>query len=223
MESTAVLTNKEKQVLDSQREIEWLRRQIDQYQRALATEPSESDNHTEHDLCNTIDRLRAELDVMTQFNLSRKCLTRNLDASYHTLNTLFSGPSDHDSMERRRLVTERLQERDELTVLILRIVDQLKKARVQLTKTQAKVMDTHIINRQLVQAIQRVRNQRSEGIAREASQITVRPEVMDDMVNRLEIARNVLMGLMLESGIDWANDERWLQVMLKLGDQVEEA
>lgn len=40
----------------------------------------------------------------------------------------------------RRLVTEKLEERDELTVVILRIVDQLKKARVQLAKTQAKVM-----------------------------------------------------------------------------------
>ncbi|CDS10440.1 hypothetical protein LRAMOSA03116 [Lichtheimia ramosa] len=141
MASAPVLTNKEKQVLASQREIEWLRRQIDQYQSALAPAPTESNDDAEQDLCNTIDRLRAELDVMTQFNLSRKCMTRNLDASYHTLNTLYAGPSDHDSMERRRLVTEKLQERDELTVVILRIVDQLKKARVQLAKTQAKVME----------------------------------------------------------------------------------
>lgn len=45
--------------------------------------------------------------------------------------------------ETRRLVTERLQERDELTLLILRITDQLKKARVQLAKTQAKVLGNH--------------------------------------------------------------------------------
>lgn len=101
MASAPVLTNKEKQVLASQREIEWLRRQIDQYQSALAPAPTESNDDAEQDLCNTIDRLRAELDVMTQFNLSRKCMTRNLDASYHTLNTLYAGPSDHDSMERR--------------------------------------------------------------------------------------------------------------------------
>lgn len=104
MASTPVLTNKEKQVLDSQREIDWLRRHIDHYQRALAPEPTESIDHSAEDLCNTIDRLRAELDVMTQFNLSRKCMTRNLDASYHTLNTLYAGPSDHDTMERRYYV-----------------------------------------------------------------------------------------------------------------------
>lgn len=102
MASTPVLTNKEKQVLDSQREIDWLRRHIDHYQRALAPpEQTESIDHSAEDLCNTIDRLRAELDVMTQFNLSRKCMTRNLDASFHTLNTLYGGPSDHDTMERR--------------------------------------------------------------------------------------------------------------------------
>lgn len=101
-----------------------------------------------------------------------------------------------DPFETRRLVTERLQERDELTLLILRITDQLKKARVQLAKTQAKVMgklggdrspcqadsfgiviDAHITNRQLIEDIQRIRNQQLEEIAKEASQVTVRPEV----------------------------------------------
>lgn len=211
MASAPVLTNKEKQVLASQREIEWLRRQIDQYKSALAPAPTESNDDAEQDLCNTIDRLRAELDVMTQFNLSRKCMTRNLDASYHTLNTLYAGPSDHDSMERRygyrsnvdmdtqpthrRLVTEKLEERDELTVVILRIVDQLKKARVQLAKTQAKVMgkpsaiswsplmidscalDSHLTNRHLTESIQRTRERQLEEIAKEPSHVSVRPEV----------------------------------------------
>lgn len=39
------------------------------------------------------------------------------------------------------------------------------------------IIDTHITNRQLIEEIQRIRTRQLEEIAKEASQVTVRPEV----------------------------------------------
>ncbi|CAO3686887.1 unnamed protein product [Umbelopsis ramanniana] len=38
--------------------------------------------------------------------------------------------------------------------------------------------------------------------------------------NMLEFARNVLQGIIVESGIDWSEDERWLQVIMAVGEEV---
>ncbi|KAJ2960028.1 hypothetical protein NQZ79_g4620 [Umbelopsis isabellina] len=38
--------------------------------------------------------------------------------------------------------------------------------------------------------------------------------------NMVEFARNVLQGIIIESGIDWAEDERWMDVMLSAGEEI---
>ncbi|CAO3681394.1 unnamed protein product [Umbelopsis vinacea] len=38
--------------------------------------------------------------------------------------------------------------------------------------------------------------------------------------NMVEFARNVLQGLIIESGIDWSGSDRWLEAMLSVGEEV---
>ncbi|KAI9280582.1 hypothetical protein BC943DRAFT_330704 [Umbelopsis sp. AD052] len=38
--------------------------------------------------------------------------------------------------------------------------------------------------------------------------------------NMLEFARNVLQGVIVESGIDWSESDRWLQVILTVGEEI---
>jgi len=38
--------------------------------------------------------------------------------------------------------------------------------------------------------------------------------------NMVEFARNVLQGLIVESGIDWSENDRWLEVILSVGQEV---
>ena len=113
-----LLTPKEKQVLDSQREIDWLKRQIEEYEQALepAPEPDtmlstvrnmegDQENSNPVDTIelhkDVIDELREKLDVMTQFNLSKNSLTQAIDASHNVLKAFYPGNVDHDSFERR--------------------------------------------------------------------------------------------------------------------------
>lgn len=120
-----IVTAKERQILDSQREIDWLKRQIAHYEQILSSAPpsssepapppssdsQENDNAPSKD---SLDTLRAQLDVLCQFNMSKECLTRSLDASHYVLKALYPPISDHASMARKhvnpgRRFTETLQ------------------------------------------------------------------------------------------------------------------
>ncbi|KAI7849427.1 hypothetical protein BDC45DRAFT_540148 [Circinella umbellata] len=242
-----LLTPKEKQVLDSQREIDWLKRQIEQYEQALEPTPEpdtmlstvrdilDDEEHsnpvdTIEKHKDVIDELREKLDVMTQFNLSKNSLTQAIDASHNVLKALYPGNVDHDSFERSREIKIKINERDELTSLFLKGFEQLRKVKTELTQTQAKIIESHQENRELVQSIQDAKNEALLEFERQAnderdimaSQVTDRSERLSDHQHRLEIARNVLMGLILESDINWTNDDHYLQVMQEIGDELEE-
>ncbi|KAI9491858.1 hypothetical protein BDB00DRAFT_467870 [Zychaea mexicana] len=168
MQNHQLLTPKEKQVLDSQREIDWLKRQIQQYEQKLdsspdlesmlSLKPSEEDNTIESHK-ETIDELREKLDVMTQFNLSKDSLTNAVDASHNVLRSLYRGLVDHDSFERSRAVKVKIDERDELTSLFLTGYEQLRKAKNELALTQAKIIDCHQENRELMQTLRDLKEQ----------------------------------------------------------------
>lgn len=155
MASSNILTAKEKQVLASQREIDWLERQIDRFQTALASPPSTpspspsaseepQESQIIHDAIQArkqaIDELRTQLDVMTQFNLSKEAMLRAIDASYYTLNSLYPKESDHDTMERHRQIREQIDIRDDIIVSIMQLLKSLRKTKNNLAQVQTRVI-----------------------------------------------------------------------------------
>ncbi|KAI9254453.1 hypothetical protein BDA99DRAFT_518447 [Phascolomyces articulosus] len=243
MQSNQLLTPKEKQVLDSQREIDWLKRQIQQYEQALEPAPEMETMLSAgrlEDLENldpiesnkdVIDELREKLDVMTQFNLSKDALTEAIDATHNVLKSLYPGQVDHDSFERSRAVKIIIEERDNLTSLFLTGLEQLRKVKNELAQTQARIIESHQENRELVQSIRDIKEQIAQDLDEQRSrderdimdsQISDQTDRISDYKYRLEIARNVLMGIILESGIEWTTDDHYLQVMQEIGDETED-
>ncbi|KAI8138897.1 hypothetical protein BJV82DRAFT_717078 [Fennellomyces sp. T-0311] len=231
-----LLSPKEKQILDSQREIDWLKRKIKKYEKELEPPPeinvtlaaAELHEPTKESYKDTIDELREKLDIMTQFNVSKECLTSAIDASHHVLKSLYPGEIDHDSFKRSQAVKIMIRERDELTSLFLNGLEQLRKTKNEIAQTQAKAVERLQENRELVQSIREVKEQLVQelevpsGTGLLGSQTAEPSERIDDYRTRLEIARNVLRNLILESGIDYLYDDHWYQVMAEIGDELKD-
>ncbi|KAG0172244.1 hypothetical protein DFQ28_001506 [Apophysomyces sp. BC1034] len=227
------LTKKERQVLDSQREIDWLKRQIQQYEYALDA-PSDTsqtvpDTPSEEDLLRykeRVDGLRNQLDVIAQFNLSKDCMTRNLDASHFTRCALYPIDADYNQLKRSQQVEDAVNERDQLVIEFMQLLDQLQKVKIKLAHTQRQITETHLENRELTQSLRQLNedelNDRTSAVSLTSSQdADGLADRMHEMRDRLEIARNVLIGLILESNIDYVDDEYWSGVMQRIGNELD--
>ncbi|KAF7728423.1 hypothetical protein EC973_006101 [Apophysomyces ossiformis] len=237
------LTKKERQVLDSQREIDWLQRKIQQYEQALASPSSPSlpsssssslrsslpDIPTEEDLLHyksRVDGLRNQLDVIAQFNLSKDCMTRNLDASHFARCALYPIDADYNQLQRSQQVEDAIHERDALVTEFMQQLDQLQKLKIKLANTQRQITETHLENRQLMISLQQTNegdmNDRTSSVSLTSSQDPDGlAERVHEMRDRLEIARNVLIGLILESNIDYIEDDYLSSVMQRLGNELD--
>lgn len=188
--SNNLLSVKENQVLASQREIDWLERQIDRLQTALESSPLAEPPSTSGDDAQeirdqiqarkeAIDDMRTQLEVTTQFNLSKESMLRVIDSSFHTLKSLYPEESDHDTMERHRRIREQIEVRDDIVVSIMQLLRSLRKTKNHLAQVQTKVIgnfvgkeqkrdrrliytvpkEHHQENRQLMKAIEEAKQQ----------------------------------------------------------------
>ncbi|KAL1928453.1 hypothetical protein VTP01DRAFT_2809 [Rhizomucor pusillus] len=236
--SNNLLSVKENQVLASQREIDWLERQIDRLQTALESSPLAEPPSTSGDDAQeirdqiqarkeAIDDMRTQLEVTTQFNLSKESMLRVIDSSFHTLKSLYPEESDHDTMERHRRIREQIEVRDDIVVSIMQLLRSLRKTKNHLAQVQTKVIEHHQENRQLMKAIEEAKQQALDELTdADITDTTTQgsqggTERIHELQDRFEIARNVLIGLILESNINWIESE-WLEVMLRAGDEMDQ-
>ncbi|KAI8388633.1 uncharacterized protein BYT42DRAFT_611655 [Radiomyces spectabilis] len=230
-----ILSEKEQLVLDSEREIDWLKRQLQRYENVAEAKSLEHDVRrlTLDEVTENLERykerlntLRTQLDVITQFNLGKDALTRSLDGSHQVLSALYPPDSAPDTLKQAGLVEKQIEERDELLVRFMQTFESLREVKANLVNTQRQIIECHRANRQLMASIEEQNVSQSEIIVDMHDDLAAEnPEALTErireMQNRFEIARNVLIGLILESNIDWVNDERWLSVMLRIGNETD--
>ncbi|KAI9316444.1 hypothetical protein BX666DRAFT_243662 [Dichotomocladium elegans] len=207
-ENNSIVSNKERQILESQREIEWLKRQIKNYEQIM-TEPSPDEQRTNEEPSvdqsndpliqqqSKIDRIRTDLEVITQWNLSKDLLTRNFDASHYILQTLYAKPSDHDTMERSRKVKDKIDERDMLTAEILKTLNTLSEIKRELAQTQKEILASHNENRQVMKNIHALMEKEAQEMETSdaditGTQLSQRQDAMEAITNRYEVVRNLM-------------------------------
>ncbi|KAK4513113.1 uncharacterized protein ATC70_012907 [Mucor velutinosus] len=222
------ITRKEKQLLDSQREIQWIKRQIEQIEQEeranreahkYVIPQDATEEHVEESIQETkakIDELKSEYDMLCQFNKSKEALAKAVNHQHFTLEALYPKLSDHESMEVKKATEEQINARDEHVVQFMKTLKQLNKKKKELTEIQQKIMRQHEKNKDISAKVETLRsNKRKQNVNPEATELL---QAMNAKRDQISLIRGVLNGIILESGIAWDEDERWLNTMLRIGD-----
>ncbi|KAF9109348.1 hypothetical protein BGX27_007733 [Mortierella sp. AM989] len=122
-----------------------------------------------------------------------------------------------------RSLAKAIEERDEAVSQFLHIHKELQQIRQDLSATQVQVLDCQDNNRKLAQILSEETAAMKEATTSQDSGSNRRMnQRMDEELQNINIKHNVisnvLQGLLLESGVDWANDPHYLDVMLKLSE-----
>ncbi|CAO3564644.1 unnamed protein product [Mortierella alpina] len=164
-----------------------------------------------------IDFLKQELTTAVSMETVRNKVVDSAHAYQVVLKSLFKG--DHDQDEKS--LASAIEERDEAVSKYLHIHRDLQKARRDLSAVQVQVLDCQDDNRAIAQSLALETAAMKEAMASQDSKSSRRmahrvEEELKNVVIKHSVVSNVLQGLLLESGIDWANDPHYLEVMLKL-------
>ncbi|CAO3590101.1 unnamed protein product [Absidia cylindrospora] len=153
----------------------------------------------------------------------------NLDDNHYSVEALYPQHKDDFRDAEALQIQDFLVKRDKLVVEEMQLLDQLDKVQNKVAQLHSQTIRKYQENQQLwmsLEAIQqRVERQAAQQpVAQSQSQAhsvstQYSTERLHDVLNRLEIAKNVLMGLILESNIDWASDRKWSRVMVLIGTE----
>ncbi|KAF9431017.1 hypothetical protein BGZ76_000606 [Entomortierella beljakovae] len=214
----------EDQVVQLANHEEWLDAQIKELEFANNQDLDNipiNDNSTEEQIREAmekrIDILKQELVALASMESIRTKALNNAYGYLAVLKGLFKG--DHDSNEKS--LAKSIEERDEAVSVYLHIHQELQQSRRELSTVQVQVLDCQDENRQLVQLLsdettamkEATTSQDTGGNKRMAHRME---EELKNINIKHNVISNVLQGLLLESGVDWADDPHYLDVMLKL-------
>ncbi|KAI8636277.1 hypothetical protein BD408DRAFT_438051 [Parasitella parasitica] len=222
------ITKKEKQLLDSHREILWLKRQIETLEQEEKADielekyvipPNATEDHIEESIQETkhkLDQLKDNYDMLCQFNRSKEALVKSVDNQYFTMEALYPKLTDHVTMEIKKATEEQINKRDMHVVQFMKTMAELNKNKAQLTEIQQKIMRQHEKNAEISAQVDSLKSSESKrNVNPEAMELL---QAMDAKKTQILLVRGVLNGIMLESGIAWDEDERWLNTMLRIGE-----
>ncbi|KAF9583016.1 hypothetical protein BGW38_010419 [Lunasporangiospora selenospora] len=116
---------------------------------------------------------------------------------------------------------DQIDERDRLVSEFLKIHQELQGVQRELSPIQTEVLDCQNENRNLVRAVEEATaTLRDSSITKDTEKSRLSEKRTEEELKALSVKynviSNVLQGLLLESGIDWADDPHYLNVMLKL-------
>ncbi|KAI8058940.1 uncharacterized protein B0P05DRAFT_559130 [Gilbertella persicaria] len=228
----SLLTNKEKDLLATFREQLWLKRQIEQLEQDQTTDkeleeltipPEATDQHVEESIAEYkrhIDSLRTNLDMLYQFNKSKELVQEKIYTQHYTTNVLYPEPSDHQQTELNRQTQDKLKERDDLVIELVMLIRELNQINKKLDEIHRRIMAQHIKNKELQM---KLKEQRMEHVsAKEQLAGALKSQQVNDALKlEASIVRSMLGHLIDESEVQWMYDERWLQVMLRIGEKID--
>ena len=164
------LSNKEKRVLESHREILWLKRQIKQLQyEENAEEISIPESATLENVLDSlniykdhINKMKVELDNHVQQNTTKNEAIRVVDEHNQVMEALYPEPTDHQARQLKQRTEDCIHRRDRLVSQFLRLVEEYNTHNVELTQIQREVIQRHRTNRQIMNDIITITNRAGE-------------------------------------------------------------
>jgi len=228
---------KEQELLEWIEYEKWLKRQLGEYNQAttpmdLPANVYEDENNNENDpdqpakneeqkikeredrLELLIDQLKEELFQTSSVNSIQSKLLERIENMQVFSSIIFAQPTD--SPDKLRLQNA-VGYRDELVSEFLKEHDQLKKRKDHLEnlRKENRVLKQRI--RELQEQIDAMNKEKKKvDPAQQTSIVHKKKEELKNMESRNAILRNVIQNLVLESGVNWAEDEQLRDLMLKL-------
>lgn len=157
----SILSKKEQKVLDSHREILWLKRQIEHYEKEDQFEvqeiPEDVDEKSIKDGILTyrkhINEMKIQLDLATLRNKKREEIAKAIDEHYFTLKAIYPERAGHSEMEIKRITEQHVNNRDKLVSEFMHVLEELNEKKLELTKVQGDIIKQHLANRQVMQRV----------------------------------------------------------------------
>jgi hypothetical protein len=156
-----ILSNKEKQLLNSYREIQWVKRRIAQLEEEDKADKLDiPDTATAENIKESailykqhINEMRSELDMLTQYNKSKEAITTVIDEHHLAIKALYPEPTDHHHMELKKTTEEYINKRDDLVLEFFSVLKTLDEKKLEYTRLQRLVIQEHLRNKDTVQHI----------------------------------------------------------------------
>ncbi|CAG8468515.1 12465_t:CDS:2 [Ambispora gerdemannii] len=230
------------------REYEYIIERQTQQEQQKADEPSHSNpisspstdknqeekqKAEEERLKQRINQLKRELAQVSSADLFKDKAVESAEAGVVILETLFpqrssaSNNSSNNLQPSSNTLNELILERDRLVTEFLKMHHELLEAQFELSKHEKKVIARHIENRKLMSEINRITESNSVSIENgsnpENSEFLetiqrIRKD-LENILGKREIVRNVLQGLILESRVEWTEDDHLMTIMLSIGEE----
>ncbi|CAG8514903.1 3635_t:CDS:2 [Ambispora leptoticha] len=223
----SLFTSKEQEVLDYFEHLSWLIQQRREYEHIIERQTQqEQQKAAESPPANAI-----KLAQVSSANLFKDKAIESAKAGIVILETLSpqrTSSSNNDNLQpSNNTLNELILERDRLVTEFLKMHHELLEAQSELSKLEKKVIARHIENRKLMSEITRITEASSisieNGSGPENSEFLgtiqrIRKDLENTLAKR-EIVRNVLQGLILESHVEWTEDDHLMTIMLSIGEE----
>ncbi|KAG0338624.1 hypothetical protein BG000_003670 [Podila horticola] len=180
---------------------------------------AESGEETPQQLQRKVDELKQELATLASME-SVKAKVLNHAYGYQVVLKELYGTKDQDQDDRS--LSAAIHKRDTAVTEYLHLYQELQKQRTELSMSQMKVLNCQDENRALLQTLNAETAALKEATASQDSTSNRRmaKRIEEDLKNvtiKHSVVSNVLLGLLLESDIDWSKDPHYVSLMLKLG------
>ncbi|KAI9279862.1 hypothetical protein BY458DRAFT_532028 [Sporodiniella umbellata] len=184
------ITEKEKRILNSHREILWLQRQIEEYEQEADPDLELPETVTSENISGHLSQyyehlsiLQSDLNTLSQRLQIKNKLVSYSDAQYCTLKALYPRGQSVDP-----LIEQLIETRDAKAVEFLKLLRTYTTLKSKLTQVQADLIKQHVNNQRVHKEIQELKH-------KDISQVEVDDhplsQTISETINRLAIVRGV--------------------------------
>ncbi|RIA91245.1 centromere protein H (CENP-H)-domain-containing protein [Glomus cerebriforme] len=225
-----IFTYKEEEILRLEARLELLKKQIRgsrytlQRKRCLDIfESSELDGESEETSLEERNKeKKSEFAALNTKNRVKDKAAENAEIGRVIMDSLFS---EGDKTSHESCLNEMINQRDLLVSEFLKSHQELLSVQYELANLKQAVIVRHRENRILMRKINELTSKPMTKFYEksESSQSEIILQLRRNLTNaraKREIARNILQGLILESGVEWADDEDLLKLMLAIGEEL---
>ncbi|KAG4305856.1 hypothetical protein PORY_000766 [Pneumocystis oryctolagi] len=177
-------------------------------------------NILEEQLPEKIKEAEFELFIANAANITKDLVIENFIETNPILHAVYL---NQNSTEQDRIINFSIENCDNIISNLLKLHNILLRNEKKILPLQKKVLKLFFENKQKVEKILEITaniKDREERILSdlEKQQKERLIKKMDDIKHRVTIVKNCLQGIILESGINWYENEHWRNVMFKAGE-----
>ncbi|XP_061172239.1 uncharacterized protein LOC133181695 isoform X1 [Saccostrea echinata] len=198
----------------------WIHEEIEKHQIQINAASVEVGDFSEKDLNDKVSEKLDDLFEQTMYRERINLFNKRLERSELIVAELFQHPekgkgdAPHKTPEKEYL--ENLMERQCCLVSdIMRTLKECRKYQEELDEVKKENRDIQVENRQLLKELKEKQESRKKMHDQETQSLC---EELDQQLQMISITRCILQGLVVGSGVHWAENQQLQELVLKLGE-----